>query len=110
MARALRDLPGLILALRAARAWGARPTQYLGGSEGGRWTPVDRALAEGLVHMEETTGPHGIPMEDAMDPESDGWWTVRESVDYAQAAIDRYWAEHPDPEPGVRVVVEDERD
>jgi hypothetical protein len=74
------------------------------------WSSRDRALAEGLLLFESGTGPHGIPMRYALDPDNDGWFEVDERVDYAQAAIER-WREsmHGKAEPGAFPVVVDTR-
>lgn len=93
--------------MRAARAWGVAPMTYFG------WAPRDRGLAEALIEHEASTGPHGIPWDVALDPESDGWLEVEEVTDYAQAALDR-WHENHDKaksqaEPGVRLRVVDSR-
>jgi hypothetical protein len=82
-----------------------RPTTYLTA-----WSRRDRALAEGLLLRERADGPHGIPWDVALDPESDGWLEVDEREDFAQAALDRWRAEHRDPPPGVLPVVVDRRE
>ena len=71
IATALERKPGIVLALRAARAWGVPPTEYLKA-----WSTRDRALAEGLWLYEAGMGPHGIPMLRATDPDADGWYEV----------------------------------
>lgn len=86
MARALHDLPGLVQALRAARAWSERPTRYLGYSKGRAWSSVDRALAEGLDYYEASLNPLGIPAWIARDP--DRKFTVDEAVDQAMAVYE----------------------
>jgi hypothetical protein len=75
------------------------------------WSARDRGLAEGLLALEDSTGPHGIPWADAMNDDNDGWFEVEEHVDYAQAAVDRWKAEHDsgDVEPGTRLFVVDTR-
>lgn len=40
--------------------------------------------------MEESVGPHGIPYEEALDPDNDGWFEVKTQVDRAQAALDKW--------------------
>ncbi len=40
--------------------------------------------------MEDSTGPHGIPYTDALDPDNDGWYEVETKVDHAQAALDQW--------------------
>jgi hypothetical protein len=81
------------------------PTTYLH-----EWSNRDRALAEGLLLLEAGTGPHGIPLRLALDPDNDGWFEVDEHVDYAQAAIER-WRESSkgNVEPGTFPVVVDVR-
>lgn len=71
------------------------------------WSARSRGLAEGLIELEESTGSHGIPMDLALDPDMDGWFEVVETVDYAQAELDRWHHDHKgkDTEPGVRLRV-----
>ena len=76
------------------------------------WSARSRALAEGLIEREKSIGPHGIPWADALNPDNDGWFEVREEVDYAQAALDQWHKDHQgkdDVDPGTRVVVVDLR-
>lgn len=65
-----------------------RPTKYLD-----KWDRRDRALAEGLLELESSIGPHGVPMRDALDPDNDGAFTVDEEFDFAQQAIDQFRAD-----------------
>ena len=52
-------------------------------------------------------GPHGISWKAALDPDNEGFFEVRERVDYAQAALDQYQKDNAskDAEPGVRPYV-----
>lgn len=75
----------MVLALRAARAWGVPPMTYLR-----EWSTRDRGLAEGFLLYEQSVGPHGFPMRLATDDDMDGWFEVEERTDYAQAEIDRW--------------------
>lgn len=54
------------------------------------WSTRDRGLAEGLLYLEDSTGPHGQPMRLALDPDNDGWFEVEAKTDHAQAALDRW--------------------
>lgn len=54
--------------LRAARAWGARPTEFLR-----EWSEKDRGLALALVTLEETTTAEGLPWKIATDDEAMSW-------------------------------------
>lgn len=81
-----------------------RPTKYLT-----KWSPRDRALAEGLLLRETGDDPNGIPWDVALDPESDGWLEVDEKVNFAQAAVDRWRKDTKEPGPGVVPVVVDVR-
>jgi hypothetical protein len=76
-----------------------------------QWSARSRALAEGLIEREKSIGPHGIPWADALDPDNDGWFEVREEIDYAQKPLDEWHKEHQgkDIDPGTRVVVVDTR-
>jgi hypothetical protein len=71
------------------------------------WSPRSRALAEGLLEHERSIGPHGIRWRDALDPDNDGYFEVRERMDYAQAALDQFQKDNTskDTEPGVRPYV-----
>lgn len=60
--------------------------------------------------MEDTTGPHGVPYEDAFNPDNDGWFEVRTRVDRAQAAVDKWRAEDgKNADPGTVPYVVDTR-
>lgn len=89
--------------LRAARAWGARPTEFLY-----EWSEKDRGLAVGLFAMEETT-THGFDLKDALDEESDGHFHAFPRTNHVQAALDRAREEAKDPEPGTEYYVVDLR-
>ena len=79
-----------------------RPTEYLGISKpGGKWGPVDRGLAEGLLELEADTNALGIPNWIAKDPQNEGMFEVVPVIDYAQATIDKHrGADSYKPEPG----------
>lgn len=67
LAARLGDRPELILSLRAARAWGARPMDYLS------WSARDRGLAEALLSYEASLCPGcGMPRHHAWDERSEG--------------------------------------
>lgn len=77
----------------------------------GSWSKRDRGLAEALLEHEDSIGPHGVPWQDALDPDSEGWYEVVEFTDHAQAALDRWHKNNPKPAPGVRIrVVRSEQD
>lgn len=86
--------------MKAARAWGAKPTDFLEG-----WSERDRALAVGLTALEEATTQHGNPVDLAMDSDTEGWWAVKQVMDQEAAAEERYREQHPDLPPGTRLVV-----
>lgn len=54
--------------LRAARAWGARPTEFLY-----EWSEKDRGLAVALFAVEETTTDEGLPWHVATNDEAMSW-------------------------------------
>lgn len=105
----LERSPGIRLALRTARAWGAEPEVYLGKKEPGTaWSLRSRALAEGLALYEENVNEFGFPLREATDPERDGWYEVDDdTVDYAQAALEEYRRATKDMEAGVLLKVVD---
>ena len=80
MARSLYEHPGLILALRAAREWGVRPTKFL------RWSARDRIMAQALIAYESQVDPEtGLPMFIAED--SDRRFVVDEHMNRAAAVL-----------------------
>lgn len=95
------------MALRAARAWGTDPLVYLGHTEPGKpWSKRSRALAEGLMLYEENINQYGIPIQEATDPEMDGWYEIDDSVvDYAVAAMEDYRKNNKNVEPGAQLRV-----
>ncbi len=101
--------PGIRLALRTARSWGAEPEVYLGKKDPGTaWSLRSRALAEGLALYDENVNELGIPLREATDPERDGWYEIDDStVDYSQAALEEYRKSTKDMEPGVMLKVVD---
>lgn len=68
-----------------------RPTKYLGFSRGGRWSSVDRTLAEGLEEYEASLNSLGIPFWIARD--SERRFTVDEIVDHSIALLEETRAE-----------------
>ena len=69
----------------------------------------DRGLMEGLLTFEQSLSPHGFPWREVLDPLSDGWYKVTPKIDNTQMAVDRWHKGTPDPPPGTRLFVEDER-
>jgi outer membrane receptor for monomeric catechols len=68
--------------MRAARAWGVKPTVFLT-----EWSTVDRTLAEASLHLEDSTPDHGVPLWDAKNPAR--VWRVETSTDFAAQARDK---------------------
>lgn len=97
----------MLLALRAARAWGAPPMEYLGiEPPGSPWSLKSRGLAQGLIIHEDGTNRHGIPTHVARDPDNAGFFEVDDSmIDHAEAAYGEWERENPKPDPGVLPVV-----
>lgn len=97
----------MMLALRAARAWGAPPMEYLGlEPPGSPWSLKSRGLAQGLMLHEDGTNRHGIPVHVAQNPENAGFFEVDDSlVDHAEAAYERWQKDNKESEPGVLPVV-----
>lgn len=50
-----------------------------------RWSPSEVALL--LASRRENVGPHGVPMDVAMNPDNAGKFVVKASRDYAQQAV-----------------------
>jgi hypothetical protein len=57
-----------------------------------RWTPEEVALL--LASRRENIGPHGVPMEEALDPDNEGRFAVKAERDYAQRAVNTVKAEY----------------
>lgn len=77
-----------------------KPSEYM------QWSRKDRTLAEGLIVLEAMTGDHGHLIEDATDPDRDGFYDVQPTIDHAAAAKERWEAENnKDREPGTRLRV-----
>lgn len=57
-----------------------KPSEYMS------WSDRDRALAEGLLQLQDSTPQHGIPKWISSDPERK--FVVDEYVDHAQEALD----------------------
>lgn len=101
----LRRRPGVVRALKAARAWGARPVEFLRD-----WSVRDKALALALEDFEATTTAHGNPVSVAFDEERGSFLEVKEVVDWEAAALEEYQSEHKNPPPGMRYRVVDTYD
>ena len=82
--------------------------QYLTGKgRPGRWTVVDRGLAEGLLLYEESLGDQGFPAWLAQDVEQR--FAADEVIDHAAGAYEAYLAAvkkaGTELAPGTRIVV-----
>jgi hypothetical protein len=67
--------------VRAAQAWGVRPLVVLRGEVGARWTDVDRVLAVAHVLTGDMLCPGcGQPKHESWNPDSEGWYEVRDAV------------------------------
>ena len=75
----LRDRPGEMLALRAARAWGVSPDDYA------EWSDRARGLAEASILADATTNKYGIDLELARDFEVG--FDVKFVKDYSEEAV-----------------------
>lgn len=93
----------MLLALRAARAWGAPPMEYLGlEPPGSPWSLKSRGLAQGLILHEDGTNRLGIPVHVARDPDNAGFFEVDDSlIDHSEAALEEWQAQNQKPDPGV---------
>lgn len=91
------------MALRAARAWGERPTVFLGYNEpGGPWSARDRELARALFLYEGSLcSGCGLDANTAQDPDREGWVIVDVSTCAGCKARD-VEAKSSGSEPGVK--------
>ena len=82
----------LVQALRSAKSWGVRPTEFLGvpARHASGWTDTDRVLA-GALDMYEVTrvGSYGYPRR-LTEGDYEGHFEVIEKQDNAQLALDIY--------------------
>lgn len=69
------------------------------------WDPRDRALAVGLLALEEQTSTFGHDLTSVTDPRAEGEYEVRTLTDLEQAALDVWRDSNPKPGPGVRPYV-----
>lgn len=85
--------------------------EYLGLEEpGSPWSQRSRGLAEGLLEYEASLNRFGIPKRDALDDDSDGWYEIDDTtIDYSEAALQRWEKDNPNAEPGVIPRVVDTR-
>ena len=81
----------LVRALKATRSWGVRPSDFWQ-----VWSSRDRALALGLLALEEETGSNGFLRSFEEDPENDGYFEAVPSVNYASKAIDTWLKDNGD--------------
>jgi len=56
------------------------------------WTPAEVALLH--ASRRENIGPHGVPMEQALDPDNAGKFVVKAQRDFAQQAVNATRAEY----------------
>lgn len=70
------------------------------------WCHRSRWLAIGLTRLDATTGPEGYDIELETDEMSNGWWEPEVIINEAQAARQRFMAEHAERlEPGANVAI-----
>ena len=82
----------------------------LRGHEGERWTFEDRCLAVASVLADDLRCPGcGQPKHEAWNPDSDGWYEVREATCQGCAAIERRREADDEHEPEVKRYVIDTR-
>ncbi|EFQ82700.1 hypothetical protein HMPREF0063_11909 [Aeromicrobium marinum DSM 15272] len=91
------------MALQAARAWGERPTVFLGHAEAaGPWSERDRELSKSLLLYERSLCDGcGNDAAQAQDPDREGWYLVQPVV-CAGCRAKELEAKQSPPEPGVR--------
>ncbi len=91
----------LVRALRSAKKWGRRPTEFLG-VPGDTWGEMDSTLAGALDMYEDTrVGSYGYPKR-LTEGDYEGYFEVEERQDNAQMAIDLWRKKHKNgPAPGM---------
>lgn len=76
--------------MEAAAKWGVPPGVILRPGHPGTWTTTDRILAVAHVIAQRARCPGcGQPKAEAWNPDSDGWYEVREASCNGCAAIQR---------------------
>lgn len=80
--------------------------------DGGKWTIRDRGLAEGLTRYLDGFNSLGIPWDEALDSDNDGWFEVKPKIDYAEAAKAQWLEQNQETakQPGLLLSVVLERD
>lgn len=91
----------LVRALRSAKKWGVRPTQFLGVPTE-TWGELDSTLAGALDMYEDTrVGSYGYPKR-LTEGDYEGYFEVEERQDNAQMALDLWRKKHKNgPAPGM---------
>lgn len=91
----------LVRALRSAKKWGVRPTEFLG-VPGDTWGEMDSTLAGALDMYEDTrVGSYGYPKR-LTEGDYEGYFEVEERQDNAQMALDLWRKKHKNgPSPGM---------
>ena len=86
---------GMVRALRSARKWGQRPTEFLG-VRYGWWTSVDAQLAQALDEYEATrVDEFGYPKW-LSEGDTEGWFEVELRQNNARLALDQWRRDQKD--------------
>jgi hypothetical protein len=89
------------MALKAARAWQVRPSEFQS------WSLRDKLQAVALLEHEASIGRCGHP-HDVSTGDKEGWYEVDDTlVCWACAKLDEYQKEQKDPTPGVQLRIVD---
>ena len=100
----------LIQAVRTAKGWRTTPLTFLGVTDDGQWTDEDRLLAQAFDVFEATrVDRFGFYKRDTEEADTEGWYEVREVMNYAQQALDIAQSEGKDREAGMSFTIVDTR-
>ena len=86
--------------LKVAREWGVSPSTFLA-----EWSERDRGLALALRALEDTTGPHGVPLATELDSEQDGRFRAVPRINFASRAVELAQQRDKTPDPGTQYTV-----
>lgn len=86
--------------LCTARDWAVPPLVILRGRESREWTVTDRVLAVALTLSKDLLCPGcGQPKHESWNPDSEGYFDVKEADCQACAALDRDSKAHKEHDP-----------
>lgn len=96
--------------MRTAKEWGVRPLTILRGETGREWTRVDAILATAHTYAQDLLCRDcGQPIHEAYNPDSEGWYVVKDSTCNGCLAVARDGDIHKDHQIERKIHVVDER-